>query len=95
MMRRFDRRFVALCSLFAAGFGARDSVLRRASSCISARRYPSRVPTSQAHRLAYVRVMRATCATCRRGCACRGRPRTGTTFFSWDIGTVGHRKGKR
>lgn len=93
MMRRFDANFVApFCSL-AAGFGARVSVYRRAPITSLARRTASHVPTSQAHRLAYVRVMRATCATCRRGCARRKRPRAFATFFHWDIGTVGRNRG--
>ena len=86
MTHRFDANFVApFCSL-AAGFGARVSVFRRAAICISARHETSHVPTSQARPLAYVRVMRATCATCMQGCACRGRPRAFATFF---IGTLG------
>lgn len=95
MTRRFDANFVApFCSL-AAGFGARVSVCRRAACGVSARCATSHVPTSQAQPLAYVRVMRATCATCMQGCACRGRLRASATFFPWDIGTMGRNGGKR
>ena len=93
MMRRFDANRVASFCVLAAGFGARDSLSRRANRLFPARWNPSCVPTSQAHRLAPVRVMRATRATCRRGCACRRRAHTGTTLFSWDIGTVGRNGG--
>lgn len=75
----------------AAGFGALCGPFWRAESRSMARREMSRVPTSQAPALVCVRVMRATCATCRRGCACRERPRADTTLFPWDIGTAGHR----
>jgi hypothetical protein len=93
MTRRFDLNSVApLCPL-AAGFGARVNIHRRAACQFSARCAPSHVPTSQADRLAYVRVMRATCATCRRECACRRRPRAFATFFPWDIGTMGQNGG--
>jgi len=95
MMRRFDASFVApVCSL-AAGLGARGSVYRRANCKFSARCETSHVPTSQARRFACVRVMRATCATCMRGCACRRRLRAFATFFPWDIGTMGRNGGER
>lgn len=95
MTRRSDANFVAPFCSPAARFGARVSVRRRAAVSFSARCKRSHVPTSQAHRLAYVRVMRATCATCMRGCACRGRPRAFATFFPWDIGTMGRNGGKQ
>lgn len=37
-----------------------------------------------------VRVMRATCATCRRGCACRARRRRTPTNFHFFSETLGH-----
>lgn len=95
MTRRFDANFAAPFRSLAAGFGARVSVHRRAAGRFSARCNVSHVPTSQAHRLAYVRVMRATCATCMRGCACRERPRASATFFPCDIGTMGRNRGER
>lgn len=95
MTHRFDANFVAPVRSLAAGFGARGSVYRRATCRCSARCETSHVPTSQARRLACVRVMRATCATCLRGCACRRRPRAFATFFPWDIGTMGRNRGER
>lgn len=95
MTRRFDANSVAPFRSLAAGFGARVSVHRRAARHFSARCELSHVPTSQAYPLAYVRVMRATCATCMRGCACRERPRAFATFFAWDIGTMGRNRGGR
>lgn len=95
MTHRFDANFVAPFCLLAAGCGARVSVYRRATDDISARRKASHVLASQVRRLVCVRVMRATCATCRRGCARRRRPRAFTTFFHWDIGTLGRIGGKQ
>jgi hypothetical protein len=95
MTRRFDANSVAPFCALAAGFGARVSVIRRAAFSLSARCATSHVPTSQAQPLAYVRVMRATCATCMQGCACRGRPHASATFFPWDIGTMGRNRGER
>lgn len=42
-----------------------------------------------------VRVMRATCATCRRGCACRARRRRTPTNFHFFSETLGHWDGGR